>query len=60
MILLAAYYARPIILYGEQHKYKDKIVYEEQTQYQKIVVTQLKENYWLFLNGSEQFSTYDE
>jgi len=60
LILLAAYFAKPIILYGEQHKYKDKIVYEEQTQYQKIVVTQWKENYWLFLNGSEQFSTYDE
>ncbi|MFQ5482965.1 MAG: polyamine aminopropyltransferase, partial [Nitrospinaceae bacterium] len=52
--------AKPIILYGEQHKYKDKIVYQEQTRYQKIVVTQWKDDYWLFLNGSTQFSTYDE
>jgi len=60
LILLSAVFAKPIILYGEQHKYKDKIVYEEQTQYQKIVVTQWKDDYWLFLNGGEQFSTYDE
>ena len=52
--------AKPIILYGEQHKYKDKIVYQEQTRYQKIVVTQWKDNFWLFINGSTQFSTYDE
>ncbi|MDA0690688.1 MAG: polyamine aminopropyltransferase [Nitrospinae bacterium] len=56
----AAYFAKPIILYGEQHKYKDKIIYEEQTRYQKIVVTQWKDDHWLFLNGSIQFSTYDE
>ena len=58
--VLAFAVAKPIILYGEQHKYKDKIVYQEQTRYQKIVVTQWKEDYWLFINGSTQFSTYDE
>ena len=58
--VLAFVVAKPIVLYGEQHKYKDKIVYQEQTRYQKIVVTQWKEDYWLFINGSTQFSTYDE
>ena len=58
--VLAFAVAKPIILYGEQHKYKDKIIYQEQTRYQKIVVTQWKEDYWLFINGSTQFSTYDE
>ena len=58
--VLAFAVAKPIILYGEQHKYKDKIVYQEQTRYQKIVVTQWKDDYWLFINGSTQFSTYDE
>jgi spermidine synthase len=52
--------AKPIVLYGEQHKYKDKIVYQEQTRYQKIVVTQWKDDFWLFINGGTQFSTYDE
>lgn len=58
--VLAFTVAKPIILYGEQHKYKDKIVYQEQTRYQKIVVTQWKDDYWLFINGNTQFSTYDE
>ena len=57
---LAFAVAKPIILYGEQYKYKDKIVYQEQTRYQKIVVTQWKDDFWLFINGSTQFSTYDE
>jgi spermidine synthase len=52
--------AKPIIRYGEQRKYRDKIVYAEQTRYQKIVMTQWKSYYWLYINGQEQFSTFDE
>ncbi|UZP65830.1 polyamine aminopropyltransferase [Desulfovibrio mangrovi] len=52
--------AKPIILFGEQSRYKDKIVYEEQSIYQKLVITQWKNYHWLFINGQEQFSTYDE
>lgn len=52
--------AKPVILHGEQKKYKDKIIYSEQTKYQKIVMTQWKKDYWLYINGQEQFSTYDE
>jgi len=59
-ICLIGLAAQPIVLFGEQHKYKDKIIFQEQTRFQKIVVTQWKNNYWLFLNGSTQFSTYDE
>ena len=60
LVVLATVSAKPIILFGEQQKYRDPIVYEEQTRYQKIVITRWKDYYWLFLNGSEQFSTYDE
>jgi spermidine synthase len=52
--------AKPIILYGEQHKYADKIIYQEQSPYQRIVITEWKDHYWLYLNGNEQFSSYDE
>lgn len=52
--------AEPIVRYGEQRKYKDKIIYADQTIYQKIVLTQWKQYYWLYINGQEQFSTYDE
>lgn len=53
-------YADPIIEYGEQRKYQDKIIYSEQSKYQRIVITQWKENYWLYLNGNVQLSTIDE
>ncbi len=52
--------AKNVIMYSEQKKYTDKIIYQEQTKFQKIVITQWKNNYWLYLNGQEQFSTYDE
>lgn len=52
--------AKPIIMYSEQRQYKDKIIYAKQTPYQKIVLTQWKEYYWLFINGQEQFSSFDE
>ncbi len=53
-------FAQPVIRYGEQAKYKDKVILSHQTPYQKIVMTKWKQYYWLFLNGQEQFSTYDE
>ena len=52
--------AKPIIQFGEQSKYKDKIVFATQTPYQKIVITKWRKYHWLYLNGQVQFSTYDE
>lgn len=52
--------AKPIILYGEQRQYRDKIIYAEQTPYQKLVMTRWKDNFWLYINGQTQFSTVDE
>ena len=53
-------FAQPIIRFGEQHQYRDKIIYSQQSAYQKIVMTTWRGNYWLFINGQEQFSTADE
>ena len=54
------FFAKPIILFGEQKQYKDKVILAEQTVYQRIVMTQWRDHYWLFINGQEQFSSYDE
>ncbi len=59
-IVLGFFMAKPIILFGEQKKYKDKIVYTKQSKYQRIVITQWKDHYWLFINGNQQLSTLDE
>lgn len=53
-------FANDIVLLSEQKKYKDKVIIQEQSMYQKIVVTQWKNDYWLYLNEHLQFSTYDE
>jgi spermidine synthase len=52
--------AKPIILYGEQSRYQDKVVLSRESKYQKIVLTQWKDQYWLFINGNQQLSTLDE
>jgi spermidine synthase len=59
-LILLGLGAQPIMQYGEQRKYRDKVVYAQQTPFQKIVMTRWKDYYWLFINGQEQFSTYDE
>ncbi len=60
VIALGTANAQKIILYGEQRRYKDKIILSEQSRYQKIVVTQWKDSYWVYLDNHLQFSTYDE
>ncbi|MBT28869.1 MAG: spermidine synthase [Thalassobius sp.] len=53
-------FSNDIIQYGEQKRYRDKVVYQDQSKYQKIVVTQWKNYYWLYLNGNQQLSSFDE
>jgi spermidine synthase len=52
--------AKPIVLYGEQSRYREKVVFTKQTPYQKITVTQWQGDYWLYLNTGKQLSTFDE
>ena len=42
LITAGVYFATAIIQFGEQVKYKDKVVYSKQTKYQIIVVTEWK------------------
>ena len=51
---------QPVILFSEQKQYRDKIIYQEQSLYQKIVITQWQHYFWLFINQNVQFSSYDE
>ncbi len=60
IIVTGVFTASPIITFGEQIRYKDKVIFEKQTKYQKIVLTQWKNDYWLYINGNQQLCTYDE
>ncbi len=59
-LLALAFAIRPIVMYGEQSRHRDRVIYQAQTAYQRIVITEWKNHHWLYLNGNVQFSTYDE
>lgn len=59
-IIWGIFNAENIINTGEQKRYLDRIIYQKQTKYQRIVLTNWKNDYWLYLNGNQQLSTFDE
>lgn len=60
LLLTGVILAQPIVLQGEQKRYKDKVIFSEQSKYQKVVITQWEDDYWLYINGNQQLSTLDE
>ena len=60
LLTLSGVFAKKIVEWGDRIRYKDPIVYSEQSRYQKIVLTYAEGDYWLFLNGHQQLSTFDE
>ena len=62
LIILSAsgFLSEDVVNWGDRIRYRDMVVYSEQSRYQKIVITYSKGDYWLFLNGNQQLSTIDE
>ena len=60
VVLTAFYFAKPIELYSEQVKYRDKVVVQLQSKYQKVVVTEWNGQHWFYINGNLQFCSIDE
>lgn len=60
LLTLSGLFSDKIVEWGDRIRYKDPIVYSEQSRYQKIVLTYAQGDYWLFLNGHQQLSTFDE
>lgn len=60
VLTLSGLFAKRIVEWGDRIRYKDPVVYSEQSRYQKIVLTYSAGDYWLFLNGNQQLSTFDE
>ena len=53
-------YANTLTGIWSQALYDDRVVYEEQTAYQRLVITSRRDDFRLFLNGNLQFSSLDE
>lgn len=62
LVLLAIGFikAESVTSFAEEGLFADNIVYAKQSHYQRIVVTQGRGGFSLFLNGNLQFSTVDE
>jgi spermidine synthase len=60
LLVFGFFVAKPLIFFGEQQRYTDKVVFSQQSRYQKITITQWKNDYWLYIDGNQQFSTLDE
>ena len=60
ILILTGFFSEKIVTWGDHIRYKDRVIYSEQSPYQKIVLTYGEGNYWLFLNGHQQLSTLDE
>jgi len=59
-LTFTTFFSNNIVQWGDKIRYNDRVVYSEQTRYQKIVLTYGDGDYWLFLNGHQQLSTLDE
>lgn len=60
MLLLAFVYANRLVFAAEQKYFGDPVVYESHSPYQRLVVTQWKDDIRLYINGNLQFSSRDE
>lgn len=61
-LVISFFYAETISSYAEGNLYTDKVIYEKQTRYQKIVVTRDNNTglHRLFIDGHIQFAEADE
>jgi spermidine synthase len=53
-------YSNPIVFYGEQKDYEDKVLYSAKTQFHKLVITQWQEDQWFYIDRLKNLSTIDE
>lgn len=60
VLVLAFAFANRWVLQAEQRYFGDPVVYESHSPYQRLVVTQWKDDIRLYINGNLQFSSRDE
>ena len=60
LLVMAFVYANYWVLQAEQRYFGDPVVYESHSPYQRLVVTQWKDDIRLYINGNLQFSSRDE
>lgn len=59
-LITAAIYSNDILSYTEKNLYQSNIIYKHSTPYQRIILTEDRGQYQLYLNNNLQFNTKDE
>lgn len=60
LLILGLFYANQLTRFTEEKLFDDHIIFSKTTKYQRIVLTQWRDDTRLFLNGNLQFSSRDE
>lgn len=62
LLLLIGFFicSKSLMKYWENNIFDDRVIFSKQTKYQKLVMTQNKEDIRLFIDGNVQFSSIDE
>ncbi len=60
LLILGLLFGEEMAFTFEQKLYKDPIIHMEETQYQKVIMTQNQDDVRLYLNGALQLSSIDE
>lgn len=60
LLILGVFFGEATAFSFEQKLYEDPIIHMEQSQYQKIILTQDGDDLRLYLNGGLQFSSFDQ
>jgi spermidine synthase len=60
IIVIVFIYSNRLLSFSEENLYGEKIVYAKTTPYQRIVLTNNKKEFKLYLNNNLQFSSFDE
>lgn len=59
-LLILLFFSKGLLHHWTDTLYSDRVVFQKQTPYQTLVMTQYKEDIRLFINGNLQFSAMDE
>ncbi len=60
VFVLGMVFSKPVVQFGNQSRFNEKVVFTRQTPYQEITVTRWRDDYQLYLNQGKQLSTFDE
>lgn len=60
LFIAGVVFSQPIVKYGNQARFSEKVIFSQQTAYQQITITKWQDHYQLYLNQGKQLSTFDE